>query len=71
MLQCGLINADWKTVSGRRNNGLDPLIKYWVKPDVLLKSSSQVRTEEVFEGDQVGLDCDRATRAEAVRRAPN
>lgn len=52
-LQCALMNADWSTVDGRKNNGLDPLMKYWIKPGVAIRGASQIRTQEIFEGDQV------------------
>lgn len=55
-LQCELMNADWTTADGRNKNGLDPLIKYWIKPDVVLHSRAQVRTQEIFEGDQALRD---------------
>lgn len=54
-LQCALINADWRTVDGRKGNGLDPLIKYWIRPGAVIKSASQLRTQEIFEGDQVSV----------------
>lgn len=47
------MNEDWKTAEGRNKNGLDPLVKYWIKPGVVLQSRAQIRTQEIFEGDQV------------------
>eukprot|EP00656_Telonema_subtile_P007836 TRINITY_DN1367_c0_g1_i9.p1 TRINITY_DN1367_c0_g1~~TRINITY_DN1367_c0_g1_i9.p1 ORF type:complete len:148 (-),score=24.06 TRINITY_DN1367_c0_g1_i9:319-762(-) len=55
-LQCALINADWHSVDGRNKNGLDPLMKYWIRPDVHLQGYHQVRTQQIFEGDQALRD---------------
>eukprot|EP00658_Telonema_sp_P-2_P066482 TRINITY_DN55499_c0_g1_i2.p1 TRINITY_DN55499_c0_g1~~TRINITY_DN55499_c0_g1_i2.p1 ORF type:complete len:478 (-),score=98.41 TRINITY_DN55499_c0_g1_i2:283-1716(-) len=55
-LQFALTNADWKTATGRNKNGLDPLIKYWIKPGTTLRSRSQIRQQQAFEGDQALRD---------------
>lgn len=55
-LQCALINDDWSSVEGRNKNGLEPLMKYWIRPGVTLRGYAQVRTQEIFEGDQALRD---------------